>query len=112
MEGRKTNPEADSCGCSSILIWDVFNNPEPFSMDIAIYSDNTVPLQLNNTVVMLNERCDFVRFHFHPNSFHLKDGVIVHPRTHKALPTALRKQFSEYDINILATSVPYQTIIS
>ena len=76
-------------------------------MRIVLYADNTLPLQTEALCAVLNAACQTLRFHSGMESFRINGPMVSSPETYKRLNEGLREEAAQFDMALLATSVPY-----
>lgn len=76
-------------------------------MKIAIYADNTLPLDVRRFCDVLNVLCNTVSFSPGGNPFRLTVERIESPSDDGTLDADLLKEASTFDLSCLATNVPY-----
>jgi hypothetical protein len=76
-------------------------------MQVGIYSDNTLPLDVRRFCDVLNDFCATVRFTAGSVPFRLSTNAIQSPANHETFDPALLEEASGFDLSCLATHVPY-----
>jgi hypothetical protein len=76
-------------------------------MNIVLYKDNTLPLDMEQLCAVLNNLCNSVTFKAGITKFHIKTSQINNPRTYKQFNVDIEKEIKCYDAAIFATNVQY-----
>lgn len=76
-------------------------------MNIALYSDNTLGLQIESLVDCLNSQCETIRFHKGDAIIRFPESKIVHPNTYKKLDKETRNEMKGYDMALIGTAIRY-----
>jgi TIR domain len=78
------------------------------AMDVGIYSDNTLALPVAALCKRLSDTCESIKFEPGTARFRVPGDTVSFPETYADLPDELTRQAANFDLAILATSVPYE----
>lgn len=77
-------------------------------MNILIYADNTMPIQIRPLVDLLNSMCHGAKFQIGKEKVRLPDPVIRCPESYTHLDKKIRAEIKTADLTLIATSIPYE----
>lgn len=76
-------------------------------MNVILYADNTLSIAVAPMCELLNSACSTVRFSAGAQRLHIDSPFISCPSTYQDLPGPVLEECGEYDIALMASSIPY-----
>ncbi|HEX2079607.1 MAG TPA: toll/interleukin-1 receptor domain-containing protein [Longimicrobium sp.] len=76
-------------------------------MNIALYTDNTLPLNVKALCEVLNGTLTHLHFVPGHRRLHIEDWVLSNPFSYKGLPSWFKQESEAADLTLIATNIPY-----